>query len=130
MHCIRAPWVSTWQTFTKNQPSPTVIPHPLNEYPAKVDVQIRVTEGSQHQIFSGIGSCQRDDDDPNAYGGIVYIYNHQEVKLYTPIISGIHSYNLDGVFAYTGEDILHSTCTIDHTDTLFYLINLELLQQE
>eukprot|EP00105_Crassostrea_gigas_P027004 XP_011448186.1 PREDICTED: uncharacterized protein LOC105342831 [Crassostrea gigas] len=107
MLCIRAPWLSTWQTFTQNQPSPTVIPHPLNEYPAKVDVQIRVTEGSQQQIFSGIGSCQRDDDDPNPYGGIVYIYNHQEVKLYTPIISNTPSSNQDGVFAYTGGAVFN-----------------------
>lgn len=62
-------------------------------------MQIRVTEGSQQHIFSGIGSCQRDDDDPNPYGGIVYIYNHEEVKLYTPIISQ----NTDGGFAFTGE---------------------------
>lgn len=102
VHGIRAPWVSTWQTFTQNQPSPTFIPHPLNEYPAKVDVQIRVTEGSQEHIFSGIGSCQRDDDDPNPYGGIVYIYNHKEVKLYTPTISDSTAVNSEGGFAFTG----------------------------
>ncbi|XP_052700839.1 uncharacterized protein LOC128177943 [Crassostrea angulata] len=94
--------MSTWQTFTQYQPSPTIVPHPLNEYPAKVDLQIRVTEGSQEHIFSGIGSCQRDDDDPNPYGGIVYIYNHKEVKLYTPSISDTPQKNTDGSFAYTG----------------------------
>ncbi|XP_065940482.1 uncharacterized protein [Magallana gigas] len=94
--------MSTWQTFTQYQPSPTIILHPLNEYPAKVDVQIRVTEGAQEHIFSGIGSCQRDDDDPNPYGGIVYIYNHEEVKLYTPSISETPQKNTDGSFAYTG----------------------------
>lgn len=66
-------------------------------------MQIRVTEGSQEHIFSGIGSCQRDDDDPNPYGGIVYIYNHKEVKLYTPSISDTPQKNTDGSFAYTGE---------------------------
>nr|XP_022308138.1 uncharacterized protein LOC111114141 [Crassostrea virginica] len=109
--CIRAPWVSEWQAFTQLQPSPTTIPHPLNEYPAKVDVQIRVTEGSQQHIFSGFGSCQRDDDDPNPYGGIVYIYNDIEVKLYTPVDSGTHSTNTDGVLAFTGTsyiDIPHN----------------------
>ncbi|XP_078321391.1 uncharacterized protein LOC144621645 [Crassostrea virginica] len=100
--CIRAPWVSEWQPFTHLQPSPTTIPHPLNEYPAKVDVQIRVTEGSQQHIFSGFGSCQRDDDDSNPYGGIVYIYNDIDVKLYTPVDSGTYSTNTDGGFAFTG----------------------------
>lgn len=98
VHCIRRPWVSTWKNFTQNQQSPSIIYHPLNEYPAKVDVQIRVTDGSQQHIFSGIGSCQRDDDDSNPYGGIVYIYNQKQVKLYTPI-----SENTVGGFAFTGE---------------------------
>jgi hypothetical protein len=75
----------------------------LNEYPAKVDVQIRVTEGAKQHIFSGIGSCQRDDDDPRDFGGIVFIYNDQEVQLYTPILSDSPSQNSRGVFAYTGE---------------------------
>ena len=68
-----------------------------------MDVQIRVTEGSQQHIFSGFGSCQRDDDDPNPYGGIVYIYNDKEVKLYTPVDSGRLSTNTDGGFAFTGK---------------------------
>ncbi|XP_078321529.1 uncharacterized protein LOC144621716 [Crassostrea virginica] len=102
--CIRSPWLSEWQPFTHLQPSPTTIPHPLNEYPAKVDVQIRVTEGSQQHIFSGFGSCQRDDDDPNPYGGIVYIYNDREVKLYTPVVSAWGSTNTKGVFAFTGKE--------------------------
>ena len=102
--CIRAPWVSECQPFTHLQPSPTIIPHPLKEYPAKVDVQIRVTEGSQQHIFSGFGSCQRDDDDSNHYGGIVYIYNDLEVKLYTPVVSSTHATNTDGGFAFTGME--------------------------
>ncbi|XP_078321527.1 uncharacterized protein LOC111112473 [Crassostrea virginica] len=100
--CIRSPWLSEWKTFTHLQPSPTTIPHPLNEYPAKVDVQIRVTEDSQQHIFSGFGSCQRDGGDSNPYGGIVYIYNDREVKLYTPVDSGTQSTNTDGGFAFTG----------------------------
>ena len=99
--------MSEWQPFTHLQPSPTIIRHPLKEYPAKVDVQIRVTEGSQQHIFSGFGSCQRDDDDPNPYGGIVYIYNDREVKLYTPVVSSSSSgatTNSKGVFAFTGKE--------------------------
>ena len=96
--------MSEWKNFTHLQPSPTTIPHPLNEYPAKVDVQIRVTEGSQQHIFSGFGSCQRDDDDYNPYGGIVYIYNDIDVKLYTPVDSGMYSTNTDGGFAFTGKE--------------------------
>ena len=69
-----------------------------------MDVQIRVTEGSQQHIFSGFGSCQRDDDDPNPYGGIVYIYNDIEVKLYTPVVSVTPTTNNDGGFAFTGKE--------------------------
>ena len=112
--------MSEWKVFTHLQPSPTIIPHPLNEYPAKVDVQIRVTEGSQQHIFSGFGSCQRDDIDPNPYGGIVYIYNDREVKLYTPVISSTSLTNPDGVFAFTGKEpnVVLLTCNICLVNTL------------
>ena len=81
-----------------------------------MDVQIRVTEGSQQHIFSGFGSCQRDDDDPNPYGGIVYIYNDIEVKLYTPVISDTHATNTDGVFAFTGKEpnVVHVKCHMQY----------------
>ena len=108
--------MSEWKNFTHLQPSPTIIPHPLNEYPAKVDVQIRVTEGSQQHIFSGFGSCQRDDDDPNPYGGIVYIYNDREVKLYTPVDSAVYLTNNDGVFAFTGKkpNVVQVECNMQY----------------
>ncbi|XP_055998495.1 uncharacterized protein LOC125647442 [Ostrea edulis] len=99
---IRAPWVSSWESYVALSASPKVIAHPLNEYPAKVDVQIRVTEGGKQHIFSGFGSCHRDDDDPSDFGGIVFIYNDKEVQLYTPILSDSPSKNSRGVFAYTG----------------------------
>ena len=114
--------MSEWRLFTHLQTSPTIIHHPLNEYPAKVDVQIRVTKGSQQHIFSGFGSCQRDDDDSNPYGGIVYIYNDREVKLYTPVISNTPSTNTNGVFAFTGKEpnVVHVklTCNICLVNTL------------
>ena len=78
-----------------------------------MDVQIRVTEGSQKHIFSGFGSCQRDDDDPNPYGGIIYIYNDLEVKLYTPVYIATPSSNSEGVFAFTGKEPLHRSSTVN-----------------
>ena len=59
------------------------IPHGLDQYPAKVDVQIKVHAHGQDNIFTGVGSAQRDDDLNYEYGGIVYKYNTDHVLLST-----------------------------------------------
>ncbi|XP_061195151.1 sushi, von Willebrand factor type A, EGF and pentraxin domain-containing protein 1-like [Saccostrea echinata] len=65
--------------------SPIVIPHPLNELPVKVDVQVKVIHGGMEYIFPGLGSAQRDDDIATDYGGVGYIYNELDVKIYVPV---------------------------------------------
>jgi hypothetical protein len=65
--------------------SPLVIPHPFSEIPAKVDVQVKVVRDGTEYIFPGLGSAQRDDDLATDYGGVGYLYNDEDVKIYVPV---------------------------------------------
>ena len=81
---INAPFLSAWHDLIVNGRSPVTIPHPLNEIPGKVDVQVKVTHGGQDYFFPGIGSGQSDDDILAQYGGVAYLYNHLHVLVFIP----------------------------------------------
>lgn len=65
--------------------SPVVIQHTLGELPAKVDVQVKVTYNGIDYMFPGMGSAPRDDDLAADYGGVGYLYNEFDVKVYVPV---------------------------------------------
>ena len=79
-------FISDWYNATArdNNSALITIRHGLDQYPAKVDVQIKVHVNDQDNIFTGVGSAQRDDDLDYEYGGIVYKYNTDHVLLSTP----------------------------------------------
>lgn len=81
--------------------SPVVIPHTLGELPAKVDVQVNVTYNGVNYMFSGMGSAPRDDDVVAVYGGVGYLYNEFDVKVYVPVIT--NSGNGPGYVITTGK---------------------------
>jgi hypothetical protein len=84
---------------------PFYVCHTLCSYPAKVEVQVRVqTQDHGEQIFSGIGSAQRDDDMDVPYGGIVYLYNTTHVILFVPKNAKRFRSSDRGTLAYTGKD--------------------------
>lgn len=95
-------FISSWMSIRSQTAGPFVVHHYLGEYPAKVDVQLNVTKDGEEYIFSGIGTAQRDDDRDQMYGGVVYRYNDQHVKLYVPKSTGINSYTAKGRLVYTG----------------------------
>ncbi|XP_065928540.1 uncharacterized protein [Magallana gigas] len=82
---IEAPFVSAWTPMASDGTSPVVIPHTLGEVPAKVDVQVKVTYNGIEYMFPGMGSAPRDDDLAADYGGVGYLYNELEVKVYVPV---------------------------------------------
>ncbi|XP_069139131.1 uncharacterized protein [Argopecten irradians] len=94
---------SAWLTISAQADtgSQLVIPHGLGEYPVKVDVQVRVVDNGDYYIFSGTGSAHRDDDDDSYYGGIIYIYDTVDVRVYAPSGTGSF-YSTKGLVAYTG----------------------------
>ncbi|XP_033755208.1 uncharacterized protein LOC117338115 isoform X2 [Pecten maximus] len=80
--------------------SKEIVEHGLNEVPIKVDVQVRAINTTD-PVFPGLGSSQRDDDEPAPYGGVVYKYNDISVVLYAPNRNDGSS---SGTIIYTGND--------------------------
>lgn len=77
--------ISGWYPIEAQKTSPVIIPHPLHNKPARVEVQVKVQENGNDVIFPASGSAQRDDDSDNVYGGIVYFYNERHVKIFVPL---------------------------------------------
>jgi hypothetical protein len=77
-------FVSHWYPAAAEIKQTLTIYHNLGEYPVKVDIQIKINENGSEYIFSGIGSSQKDDDMRGSYGGVVYKYNKDIVKLSFP----------------------------------------------
>lgn len=105
LRCTNSLHISEWYPIEAQKSSPLMIPHPLQDKPAKVEVQVKVRENGNDVIFPASGSAQRDDDSDNVYGGVVYFYNEHHVKIFVPvrdentnkggiIYSGIHPFKM------------------------------------
>ena len=99
-------FISSWEPIKSQNSSESTktISHPLGEYPAMVDVQIKVKIAGTDCIFTGAGAPQRDDDYNVDYGGVIYIYDDSQIKLAFPCGPGGQSsngYNTGGV-VFTG----------------------------
>lgn len=105
LRCTNSLHISEWYPIEAQKSSPVMIPHPLQDKPAKVEVQVKVRENGNDVIFPASGSAQRDDDSDNVYGGVVYVYNERHVKIFVPvrdentnkggiIYSGIHPFKM------------------------------------
>ncbi|XP_063404620.1 uncharacterized protein LOC134688082 [Mytilus trossulus] len=94
-------FVSNWESLSAGDPT-TDIRHNLGQYPLKVDVQILVTKEGVDYIFTGSGAAQRDDDNDFYFGGVIYIYNTEIVKIIVPKAS-----TYAGI-AYTGSSLYYN----------------------
>ncbi|CAG2230487.1 unnamed protein product [Mytilus edulis] len=94
-------FVSDWKSLSVDDPT-TDIRHNLGAYPLKVDVQILVTKEGVDYIFTGSGAAQRDDDKKFYFGGVIYIYNTEIVKIIVPEAS-----TYAGI-AYTGSSLYYN----------------------
>ncbi|XP_062613868.1 uncharacterized protein LOC134275615 [Saccostrea cucullata] len=100
-------YISDWVQVESQKSSPVLIQHPLEQMPAKVEVQVKIQENGYDVIFPAFGSAQRDDDSDNIYGGVVYIYNENHVKIFVPVRNNESN---KGVLIFTGD----SYKTIEH----------------
>jgi hypothetical protein len=96
---VESLYISDWFPIEAQVTSPVVIPHPIGQIPAKVEVQVKVQESGNDVIFPASGSAQRDDDSENVYGGVVYLYNELHVKVFVPLRDENSN---KGVIIYTG----------------------------
>ncbi|XP_070555704.1 uncharacterized protein [Ptychodera flava] len=76
------------------------INHNLNELPIFVQVHLRAIDGANDGfIFNGVGSAQRGDTTSNPYGGVVYTYNENWVRVMAPQKANRYA---SGCLIYTG----------------------------
>jgi len=63
--------------------------HNLGQYPAQVKVLVRAVDGNNLGfIFEGMGNAQSDDDEPSgSYGGLIFGYNPNKIRLWAPTLS-------------------------------------------
>ncbi|XP_069114437.1 uncharacterized protein [Argopecten irradians] len=98
--CFKQPSYKGPTTVLEAQTSQSVaqFEHELRVTPVKVDVQVTPETGPR-SIFPGVGSAQRDDDESDPYGGVIYKYNDEAVTLYVP---NRNDGNSNGTAIYTG----------------------------
>ena len=94
---------SDWyKAIAKNKALANItIPHDLDQYPVKVDVQVKVQINGVDHYFTGSGSANRDDDLYYDFGGVVYLYNDKEIVLSTPFFNSRPGF--EGGIAFTGN---------------------------
>ncbi|XP_070536991.1 uncharacterized protein [Ptychodera flava] len=79
------------------------VSHDLGEVPIYVQVLARSVDGpNAGMIFKGVGSAQTDDDASDEYGGIVYSYSHETVRVILPTVN---NGNAGGCVVYTGGSL-------------------------
>ncbi|XP_060064979.1 uncharacterized protein LOC132545317 [Ylistrum balloti] len=85
--CINQPTkISNWMPIAAYTNPEVSYNHGLGEIPIKVDVQVRVKDTTQNKdiIFNAINSGHRGNEDASEYGGVIYVYNENEVKMFAP----------------------------------------------
>ncbi|XP_069139189.1 uncharacterized protein [Argopecten irradians] len=87
VHGINAPTkISSWLPIAAYTNPEVTYTHGLGEVPIKVDVQVRIRDTTRNKdiIFNAINSGHRGEDDGSEYGGVIYVYNSNEVKMLAP----------------------------------------------
>ncbi|XP_061190343.1 uncharacterized protein LOC133198232 [Saccostrea echinata] len=99
-----ADFISSWHSITAYSNPEVLIHHNLGEMPMKIDVQVRVNHPVHGYItFLATGSGQTGPDPSNPFGGIIYLYDSNSVKIMAPGPSTCTSPCPGGV-AYFGDN--------------------------
>ncbi|KAJ8313033.1 hypothetical protein KUTeg_010406 [Tegillarca granosa] len=100
LDCLKPPsFVSKWSYIEANTFNAVNIKHNLNSLPAKVEVQVKATDGPNIDfIFPGTSSTQNDNDVSVIRGGAIYIYNENDIIIFSGIGAGTR-------IIYTGSSV-------------------------
>ena len=82
-----ADYDSGWLPFQSQNGSNSYmqLAHNLGDYPGRVKVLVKAIDGdNQDFIFEGMGCAQNDDDTGSQYGGVIFGYSDQHVRLWAP----------------------------------------------
>jgi len=121
-------FVSDWYYMESQSAnfSKLVIGHHLNEMPIKVIADVKVKDGNSEYFFQGLGAAQIDDDTEKVYGGVVVLYDVNNVILMAP--KDNNSKKQAGKITYTGNlkmEILHCISKdIDIRSVFSFKVNL------
>lgn len=78
-------FVSSWTSITAYSNPEVTITHGFGEMPMKLDVFVRVTHPVHGTVtFPATGSGQTSDDPSKPFGGVIYLYNTNSVKIMAP----------------------------------------------
>jgi hypothetical protein len=70
-------------TMTAQKSSYKELRHGAKALPDYIQVQVKATDGNNKgYVFYGMGSAQTDDDN-NEYGGVIYAYDENNVRMWT-----------------------------------------------
>ena len=105
-----ADFISTWEEIEAYDVPEVTISHHLNELPLKVEVQVRVYDSglSKHLYFLAMGSAQKGNDNTQQYGGVVYVYNNEIIKILAPGPADCTNLTCTGSLVYLGMYCLSS----------------------
>ena len=83
-----ASWQSTWQAMSAQTAASLDVTHGQGQLPVLVRVLVRAQDGANKDfVFEATGAPMRDDvntDSGLAYGGVVFVYDDNVVKIMAP----------------------------------------------
>uniref|UniRef100_A0A7M5XHW3 Uncharacterized protein n=2 Tax=Clytia hemisphaerica TaxID=252671 RepID=A0A7M5XHW3_9CNID len=118
---------SEWTAYKANQHSDSFIEikHNLRKYPSLVKVQYRKPyENEPTLIFEGTASVQSTPFSSNKYGGVIYAYNKDSIRIWLPTSS---SKSTQAYAIYVGDGwVKNKNIKDDHRDIEEYSEEVEL----
>ena len=99
-----ADFTSLWYNIEAYDDPEVTISHGLNEFPLKVEVQIKVYDPGLNKdvYFLAMGSAQKGNDNTHQYGGVVYVYNNEIIKILAPGPANCTKSTCTGSLVYLG----------------------------
>ena len=81
-----ADYDSGWFTMTSQSTTLSKVDktHGFGYYPSQVKVLVKATEGAYDGWIFDAGGLSTKDDDNDGYGGVIYAYSTQKVRVFLP----------------------------------------------
>ncbi|XP_076075846.1 uncharacterized protein LOC143046572 [Mytilus galloprovincialis] len=98
-------FTSSWKAISAYINPEVNISHGLNELPLKVEVQVKVFDTflNKDMWFLATGSAQKGNDNPLPFGGVMYVYNNETIKIMAPGPTGCTNPYCSGSLVYLGK---------------------------
>ena len=98
---------SDWMPIKAYDNPEVDISHGLNELPLKVEVQVKVFDRflNKDMFFLATGSAQKGNDNNLPFGGVLYLYNSETIKILAPGPTNCTRPECTGFLVYLGKYI-------------------------